>query len=91
MDRGGSDRTTTGAKSGVVINQKKKKPTIIIIKIKNNPSQKKMYNSGEGRGSLCRTSPISQELKQQRNKLRDAVATTSQAPTVTHSHTGLRG
>lgn len=28
MDRGGSDRTTTGAKSGIVINQKqtKKKP-----------------------------------------------------------------
>lgn len=44
MDRGGSDRTTTGAKSGIVINQKqtkKKTKTTIIIKIKNNPSQKK--------------------------------------------------
>lgn len=39
MDRGGSDKTTTGAKSGVIINPKKK--IIIIIKIKNNPSQKK--------------------------------------------------
>lgn len=60
MDRGGSDKTTTGAKSGVIINPKKKKKKpiiIIIIKIKNNPSQKKMYNSGEGRGSLCRNFP----------------------------------
>lgn len=49
-----------------------------------------MYNSGEGRGSLCVGLPpsISQEQKQQRNKLRDAVATTSQAPKTAHAHTG---
>lgn len=52
-----------------------------------------MYNSGEGRGSLCLgpPPPISQEQKQQRNKLRDAAAATSQAPITSHSHTGCGG
>lgn len=70
-------------RGGVTINQKYK-----IIKFFKN-HKKKWYNSSKGRDSSSTglSPPISQERKQQKNKLRDVVVTTSQAPATTHIYT----